>query len=138
MNETLSSAITNSFVNTCNSYNDFNDMQSCSDYGPHAYGHDAIGGVMADVQTSPGDPVFFMHHGFINRNWRNWQLADASSRTNAIGGWTTQSCESNNGGSGCQETSLSYVLSSQGFYPNVTVSQVMNTEGGYLCYDYDY
>jgi len=133
VNEQSSAQVSTSYVNLCNSHGDFGSMQSCSDSGPHGWGHDAIGGIMKDVQSSPGDPAFFLHHGFINRNWRIWQRTDPGPRTYAIGGYTTQNC-----GSSCTPTTLGYVLSSYGFYPNVTIDQVMDTEGGFLCYHYDY
>jgi tyrosinase len=133
VNETLSSAITTNFVNTCNSYNDYTDMQNCHFFGPHGYGHDAVGGVMLDVQTSPADPAFFLHHAFVDRNWRIWQRTNPSARTYQIGGYTTQNC-----GSNCQPTTLNYVLSSMGLSASTTVDKVMDTQGGYLCYHYDY
>jgi tyrosinase len=108
-------------------------MQSCVDYGPHAYGHDALGGVMGDVQSSPQDPSFFLHHHFVNHGWRIWQVADPGDRTYAIGGSTTQNC-----GSSCQPTTLDYTLTSYGFYQDVSINDVMDTEGGFLCYHYDY
>lgn len=131
-NEKLSAQITQNFVNTCNSYTDFEDMNNCQFFGPHAYGHDAVGGVMSDVDTSPGDPVFFLHHAFVDHNYRIWENMN-SARLSQIGGYTTQNC-----GNNCQPTTLNYVLSSLNFYPSVTVGDVMNTEGGYLCYKYDY
>jgi tyrosinase len=107
-------------------------MNNCAFYGPHAYCHDSVGGVMSDVDTSPGDPLFFMHHGFIDHNWRIWQNINPN-RVYAIGGSTTQNCSSS-----CKPTELNYVLSSYNFYPSVTVQQVMDTTGPYLCYRYDY
>lgn len=108
-------------------------MQNCWFYGPHAYGHDAMGGDMSDINSSPNDPLFFLHHGFVDRNWRNWQLADPGNRTYAIGGYTTQNC-----GNSCQPTTLSYQLASLGFDAAVTIQQVMDTLNPYLCYKYDY
>lgn len=34
--------------------------------------HRWIGGNMADA-TSPNDPVFFMHHAFLDRMWEDWK-----------------------------------------------------------------
>jgi tyrosinase len=36
--------------------------------------HRWVGGVMASA-ASPGDPVFFLHHGWIDLLWAKWQLA---------------------------------------------------------------
>ncbi len=133
VNEGLSADITQNFVNTCNSYTDYNDMQSCSFFGPHAYGHDAIGGVMSDVQASPSDPLFFMHHAFVDHSWRIWQNVN-SNRKYAIGGYTTQTEPS----TGWVDTTLSYTLSSMGLAESVPINDVMDTEGSFLCYRYDY
>jgi tyrosinase len=132
INENLSSQITQGFVNTCNSYSDFSEMNDCTFFGPHAYGHDAVGGDMSDVMSSPNDPIFHLHHGFINRNWWTWQNANPS-RVYAIGGYTRQNC-----GNNCVPTTLAYELTSFNFYPSVTVDQVMDSQGPYLCYKYDY
>jgi polyphenol oxidase len=41
--------------------------------GPHANVHDAFApGDMADLQYSPRDPVFYAHHGNIDRLWSSW------------------------------------------------------------------
>lgn len=133
VNEQTSSAITSSFINTCLSYNNYVDMQNCIFFGPHAYGHNAVGGDMSDVNSSPNDPVFHLHHSFVDHAWRIWQRTNTAARTYAIGGNTRQNC-----GSNCQRTTLDYQLTSFGFYPPVTVRDVMDTTGSYLCYKYDY
>jgi tyrosinase len=33
-----------------------------------------------DLFTSPGDPVFYAHHGMMDRMWTYWQLLDPTSR----------------------------------------------------------
>lgn len=85
---------------------------------------------MSDVASSPGDPVFFMHHSFIDHNWRIWQNADAA-RLSEVGGNTQPD------GSG-PPLGLDYVLTSKGLRDDVTVRDVMDTQGGYLCYRYSY
>jgi len=133
VDESLSAAITQSFVNQCNSYSNYTDMWKCNFYGPHAYGHDAMGAVMSDVDSSPGDPIFFMHHAFVDHMWRIWQNMD-SSRLTQMNGYTTQSEPAG----GWVETTLDYTLTSLGLIPDVTIRDVMNTVGPYLCYKYDY
>lgn len=32
------------------------------------------------VYTSPGDPLFYLHHAQIDRVWWLWQLLDPSTR----------------------------------------------------------
>lgn len=33
---------------------------------------------MADLYSSPNDPLFYLHHAQLDRLWTNWQAADAS------------------------------------------------------------
>jgi polyphenol oxidase len=43
--------------------------------GPHANVHDAFNGDMSDLQFSPRDPIFYAHHGNIDRLWSSWVKA---------------------------------------------------------------
>ncbi len=92
--------------------------------------HLGVGADMANALSSPGDPIFFMHHGFVDRNWRAWQSADPANRLYQVGGFATTTDPK-------QPLTLDYVLTSQGLVPDVTVNDVMDTTGGYLCYLYD-
>ncbi|XDG05264.1 hypothetical protein ABKA04_004879 [Annulohypoxylon sp. FPYF3050] len=130
VDESLTGTVTSSFVSDCNSRTSYDDMRGCQELGPHAYGHNGVGAVMAEVQASPGDPIFFMHHLFVDHSFRIWQNGDAS-RTQSINGCA----DANNP---CAPMTMDYVLTSNGLRPNTTVSQVMDTLGGYLCYRYDY
>ncbi|KAI8871165.1 Di-copper centre-containing protein, partial [Ramicandelaber brevisporus] len=40
--------------------------------GPHSAVHYGIGGDMGTMQSS-NDPIFFMHHGFVDKVWDDWQ-----------------------------------------------------------------
>jgi tyrosinase len=102
---------------------------------PHAGGHLGVGGVMANMDSSVGDPSFFLHHGFIDRNWWTWQNIDPTNNLYQISGYTTQKPLPSGG---YEEVTLDYVMSSWGVLPDVMVYDVMDTEGGYLCYEYDY
>lgn len=42
----------------------------------HTATHVALGDIMAFIPASPNDPIFFMHHGFIDWQWRRWQRMD--------------------------------------------------------------
>lgn len=41
--------------------------------GYHGIVHNWVGGTMSDIVVSPSDPVFWMHHGEIDRIWSVWQ-----------------------------------------------------------------
>lgn len=47
---------------------------------PHVW----VGGVMAGA-ASPGDPVFYLHHGWIDMLWARWQLAHPEAPFEASG-----------------------------------------------------
>ncbi|KAI0107424.1 Di-copper centre-containing protein [Hypoxylon sp. NC0597] len=130
VDESLTGTVTASFVQDCNSRTSYDDMRGCQELGPHAYGHNGIGAVMAEVQASPGDPVFHLHHLFVDHSFRIWQNADAS-RTTTINGCA----DANNP---CTPITMDYVLTSNGLRPDTTIANVMDTLGGYLCYRYDY
>ena len=41
----------------------------------HASVHNWVGGDMANPAKSPDDPLFFLHHGFIDKVWADWQAS---------------------------------------------------------------
>lgn len=41
---------------------------------------------MEDTFSSPGDPLFFLHHAQIDRLWTLWQSRDPKTRQYAIDG----------------------------------------------------
>lgn len=114
-------------VNGCTALTDYQDFAKCSEQGAHAYGHNGIGGVMRDVYASPGDPIFWLHHGMVDRHFRIWQNND-SGRTKYIDG---------NGPNGVPLT-MDTPIYLNSLQPNLKVSDIMNTLGGFLCYKYNY
>ena len=40
--------------------------------GLHGLAHNAVGGTMATA-ASPADPLFWLHHAFVDRLWARWQ-----------------------------------------------------------------
>ncbi|KAK1545570.1 hypothetical protein CPAR01_03072 [Colletotrichum paranaense] len=51
--------------------------------GIHGGGHYSLGGDPGrgvDVFTSPGDPVFYLHHSMIDRVWWMWQMLSPEER----------------------------------------------------------
>lgn len=134
VNDEMSALSSSDHVDTCNSYNNYTTMYNCVFQNPHNGGHSGVGGVLGDISSSPGDPMFFMHHGFIDRNWWYWQNQDPSERLYQINGYTTESEPE----TGWVETTLNYTLTSYEIIRDTTIYEVMDTEGGYLCYTYDY
>jgi tyrosinase len=133
-NNALTAQCNDNFVNACNSRTDYADMEGCSEGGPHAYGHNGIGGAMSDVSASPSDPLFWMHHSFIDRNFRVWQNLDVNRRTTSISGRD----HFNN------PLTMNTIVSMGGIRPDVRIGDIMNTLGGVViggvpfCYRYTY
>jgi tyrosinase len=53
-----------------------NSFETSVEYKPHGSFHNLIGGYMATL-NSPMDPIFWLHHGMIDRLWASWVAADA-------------------------------------------------------------
>lgn len=96
---------------------------------------------MGDKDTSPGDPVFFLHHNYIDRLWWQWQAANPDSRLNDISGTTfnkTFLIQQGTTAPAAAEATLDYVINISDIMQDVTIGDVMNVQNGLLCYDYDY
>lgn len=67
-------------------FTDFFEMRS----GVHAGGHFIIGGDPAnDIKVSAGDPIFYLHHGQVDRLWTIWQALSPTTRFGKIFGTST-------------------------------------------------
>ncbi|RKP09212.1 hypothetical protein THASP1DRAFT_11037, partial [Thamnocephalis sphaerospora] len=85
--------------------------------GPHGNVHNGIGDQFMGMR-SPEDPIFFLHHGFVDKLWADWQKT-SPARANSYGG-------RNYGGALAQKTDvLGY---------GYRVQDVMDTRN--LCYTY--
>lgn len=72
--------------------------------------------------------LFYMHHGFVDRNYRYWQNR-GTSRNNEMGGAFSSS--------NSRQVTPRDTLPALGLVPDVTIADVMNTENNFLCYKYD-
>ncbi|KAI9598682.1 hypothetical protein BDF19DRAFT_431116 [Syncephalis fuscata] len=59
-------------VNLLTKHGNFDDFSSRLEAVPHAYVHNGIGGGFSTM-NSPNDPLFYMHHGFLDKLWADWQ-----------------------------------------------------------------
>jgi tyrosinase len=118
----------NAMVNACNSRGTYADMAACAEGGAHAWGHNGVGSVMQDVYASPADPTFWLHHAFIDRNFRIWQNQNAAVRTTTISGSDSQG----------NPLTLDTNINVYGFRPDVKIRDVLNTQSTTLCYKYNY
>ncbi|KAH6899782.1 hypothetical protein B0T10DRAFT_524877 [Thelonectria olida] len=110
----------------------------------HGGGHLGVGGdigEVGDIYSSPGDPLFFMHHANMDRLWNKWQRASWSARKSDISGPDTQFAYPFDffGPKPYQNITLDYTMNFDKLLPDrqyLKVKEVMDIKGGYLCYDY--
>ncbi|KAG9193783.1 tyrosinase [Alternaria panax] len=103
--------------------------------GVHGGGHYSMGGDPGrDVFVSPGDPLFYLHHGMIDRTWWIWQQLDKKTRTSGKGivGTGTFLNEPPSANT-TLETVIDLGYAAQ---PAVTMADVMDTTEGPFCYIY--
>ncbi|KAF5704915.1 monophenol monooxygenase [Fusarium mundagurra] len=118
---------------------------SAESQGYHGGGHLAIGGSlgeMGDMYSSPGDPIFWLHHTNVDRLWDNWQRQDWPVRKSDISGPDTQYAYPYNffGEKEYKNITLAYVMDFRNLLPDrryVTVEEAMDTRAQRLCYTYD-
>ncbi|KAL1916172.1 uncharacterized protein VTP21DRAFT_6176 [Calcarisporiella thermophila] len=100
--------------------NTFDEFRTALEGSPHGNVHITIGGDMGTM-ASPNDPIFFMHHCFLDKLWMDWQNRGPQfeSQFNGV----------NKDGS---QASITEVL-----YPyRVQVQSMMSTQNPGLCYTY--
>ena len=51
---------------------------------PHNNGHVVLGLPMRRVPTAPADPMFWMHHGEVDRVWHEWQLSNSGKSLKSL------------------------------------------------------
>lgn len=116
---------------------------------------------MLNPISSPGDPLFYIHHAFIDKLWWDWQSADLDARLYSIGGPNVKDPQrpapipdaSNktlrgraDDGTGKERnrylgdngnlTTLSHTLSLLGLLPDRIAADVMDIGNELLCYKY--
>lgn len=61
-----------------NNYPDFSAIIN----GIHGSVHMWVGGTMTDPETSPADPIFWLHHANLDRLWWKWYKSAAGNQQN--------------------------------------------------------
>lgn len=106
---------------------------------------------MLDITRSPADPLFYLHHTYLDYLWWQWQSVDLSTRLTDMTGqnvptdtsllidddfvFPIATLEENNGDSG-NETTLNHTLWMAGLVPNATIAEVMDLGGDLICAEY--
>jgi tyrosinase len=117
-------------------------------------------GQMLNLWSSPGDPLFYLHHTYLDKLWWQWQANDLTPRLKDITGsnqpMSFEFIPGSPSNDSCQPlgiltpsaevhkidgdpgnvTTLGHVLTTFGMLPNVTIADVMDIQCGLLCYEY--
>ncbi|KAI9598690.1 hypothetical protein BDF19DRAFT_462774 [Syncephalis fuscata] len=101
-----------------NSATNYDRFRQLLEVKPHAQIHNAIGGDFQTMYTA-NDPLFWLHHGFIDKIWADWQKI-RKSNARSYGG------QDANGVSARTQDSITPF--------NYRVSEVLDTRE--LCYEY--
>ncbi|KPA35765.1 monooxygenase [Fusarium langsethiae] len=93
------------------------------------------GAIGADMipNTSPNDPIFFLHHTQIDRLWSLWQQEDPKVRLADFAGDKTQDQFD---GTKPSRASLDDTLLMKDLADDLKVKDMMTTENLVLCYSY--
>ncbi|KAK1772866.1 hypothetical protein QBC33DRAFT_584298 [Phialemonium atrogriseum] len=110
----------------------------------HAGGHLSVGGDIGDMgnmYSSPGDPLFYLHHANMDRLWNQWQRGKWGRRKGDITGPDTMFAYpyNFNGDIPYKNITLDTVLNYRELLPTsrpVKIKDVMDTESGRFCYKY--
>jgi tyrosinase len=103
--------------------------------GIHGGGHFSLGGDPGrDFFTSPGDPMFYLHHAMIDRVWWLWQELSPRQRTQgstAIAGTRTFL-----NGPPSPDATIEDILNMGYVGESRAIKDVLSTTGGPFCYIY--
>jgi tyrosinase len=93
---------------------------------------------MANMYSSPGDPLFYLHHSMLDYVWDKWQRKNWSVRKSDIGGPDTMWAYPYNyfGDIPYKNITLQTTLNYGLIASSVKVADVMDTQGGPFCYTY--
>jgi len=101
---------------------------------------DAPSSCVPGAKWTPNDPLFFLHHAFVDKNWHDWQLKSPNN-TNALAGGTVQALDTF-AHFAANPTGLPPLVTPEtelpgdGLWSDVKISDVMSITGGKLCYTY--
>ncbi|KNG49848.1 di-copper centre-containing protein [Stemphylium lycopersici] len=97
----------------------------------HGSGHFGVGGALGqagNAENSPGEPIFYLHHGNIDRVYWDWQQKDLETRLHQVGGPILPFDYSG------KNVTLDFEVQLGKLAPTVQLRDLLDTEGGTLCY----
>jgi tyrosinase len=77
------------------------------------------------------DPIFYLHHGNLDRIFTEWQYQNLSARLNEVGGPVVPFDYSG------VNVTLDFEINIGKLAGNITLKQALNTQGATFCYEYE-
>ncbi|KAH0609722.1 uncharacterized protein H6S33_012268 [Morchella sextelata] len=114
-------------------------IQNVYTYRYHGGGHLAIGGelgTLADVWSSAGDPLFYLHHTNMDRLWWEWQKKDLPARLYDISNPIYPFDFPYGNATSRGNVTLEFEMPFREISKTVTIGDTMDIMGETLCYDY--
>lgn len=145
INDEVSLGSAQAEVDACMNKPTFAEAWPCFELNPHRGGHGGVGGEMRNPISSPGDPLFYLHHTWLDKIWWDWQMKDPVNRSKDISGYTgirpielaPDGTEGTGGGWGFVNATLKDVLHLHGILPNITVGHSLDVLSGLMgCIEY--
>ncbi|RYP81275.1 hypothetical protein DL770_005941 [Monosporascus sp. CRB-9-2] len=91
LNQRAFSAAGQQYVDDCLTKDNYISAWNCLEGRPHGAGHGGVSGLMVNPLLSPGDPIFYLHHTYMDKLWWEWQSKELPKRLTEIGGNNTVS-----------------------------------------------
>jgi len=119
----------------CQDYQCFAQTMDAGAHGLHSSGHYGVGGMQADSFVSPSDPVFYAHHGQLDRLWTIWQfMGNYTDRINQLWG-TLTSGNNPPSANATLDTVLNFGVIADG--ETVRIRDVVSSIDNGLCFMYE-
>ncbi|KII84662.1 hypothetical protein PLICRDRAFT_117591 [Plicaturopsis crispa FD-325 SS-3] len=83
-------------------------------------------GCTPDTKWSANDPLFWIHHAFLDKIWSDWQNHNVKDNFNTFAPGAT-----------AKNTTKNSMMVSDGMFEATTFGNVIDTKGGFLCYTYE-
>ncbi|KAI5795794.1 hypothetical protein EDC01DRAFT_64775 [Geopyxis carbonaria] len=103
----------------------------------HGGGHFGVGGVLGgigDAYNSPSDPLFYLHHGNLDRLLWKWTEMDRKKRVKDVGGPVLPFDYKNERG---PDVTLDFKINLGPMGMERKLSELTDTRSGALCYTYE-
>ena len=124
INDAASAGSQDANVKACLEIESWPEAAACFHDKPHSGGHNGVGGVMADGVASPGDPLYWLHHAWLDRAWGKWQER-----------WGADVKEGTMVEDGVEVTGDAWI-DMLGLVEGATVEEIKKIGGGRNCYTY--